>query len=128
MANLLKKRLKKEPSSNFREFIENLKKEKERVGGKIDIAVLDQGKLERRCGRSYLSLFKTSLIEVTWDRFLFIFEEKEKRSSWYSENWDKVVINFSRALVKEELEKAVRVAQEIKVVEEKLKKERIKKG
>ena len=128
MVSRSRKRAVKKPNNDFINFIDSLKEEREKreKRGKIDIVVLDQKKIEKNCGRGYLELFKNPLIEAERDTFLFIFREKEKRSSWYSEDRDRIVVNFAVSLRKQELREAVKGARELKDIERRLKSEKEK--
>ena len=105
------------------DFIEDLREEREKRGKEVDIEVFDRQKIVKNCGRSYLELFKVPLIEVEWNEFFFLFREKEKRSFWYSIDWDRIIVNFARSPVKEELQKAEREAREFRAIEVELKAE-----
>jgi len=111
------------------DFIEDLREEREKRGKEVDIEVFDRQKIVKNCGRSYLELFKVPLIEVEWNEFFFLFREKEKRSFWYSIDWDRIIVNFARSPVKEELQKAEKEAQGLRAIEAELKigQEKIKK-
>ena len=137
MIKLFKKRgegemvsIKKKPARELIDvFIENLREEREKKGKGADIEVLDRQKIVKNCGKSYLELFKVPLIEVEWNEFFFLFRDKEKRSFWYSIDWDRIVVNFARSPVKEELQKAEKEAREFGVIEAefKIEQEKIKK-
>jgi len=116
--------IKKKPARELiDDFIDNLRKEREKRGKEADIEVLDRQKIVKNCGRSYLELFKVPLIEVEWNEFFFLFRDKEKRSFWYSIDWDRIIVNFARSPVKEELQKAEREAREFRAIEVELKAE-----
>jgi len=105
------------------DFIEDLREEREKRGKEVDIEVFDRQKIVKNCGKGYLELFKIPLIEVEWSEFFFLFRDKEKRSFWYSIDWDRIIVNFARSPVKEELQKAEREAREFRAIEVELKAE-----
>jgi hypothetical protein len=100
-------------------FSESVKRLKEEG---FDVKIWDEDKIEKNYGkRTHWALEEVSrlILNANFKRFLIIFDQKKKDTSWYSENTDRVVINLAfypgtprfNETVKEAAEEALRVEE-----------------
>ncbi len=93
-------------------FSESVKRLKEEG---FDVKIWDENKIEENYGkRTSWALREVNrlILRANFKRFIIVFDQKKKDTSWYSENADRVVVNLAFYPGTQQFGEAVREAVE----------------